>query len=242
MAVAAARLSRPYLRLATNVAQTNYDGTSRNQVSDGVGSVPLVESIGTSLEKLEDALADVERTVKKVLTNSTLGLGDEGVKVRLGDEGVKVRLGDEGVKVRLGDEGVKVRLGILAGLLSTDHDGQEQLSEMTVTELFRQASISLKLIEGAITRIEDAIRSFLASAPLGNNGKASEFRRRAIEHVEMSFRELSGIVTNSKQTIALVLAHPSHGLGPTPDRSVVVADRRRLALAGGLSSQNLSLL
>jgi hypothetical protein len=76
-------LSRPYLRLAADFAETTYVGTPNISTAlDAISKGP-VEEIAKALESLEDVAANVERTIKKVLTNSTLGLGD-GVGARMG--------------------------------------------------------------------------------------------------------------------------------------------------------------
>jgi hypothetical protein len=245
---AARRLSRPYLRLASDFAETRYAGmTDSSPVFDSLSEGP-VEDIAKALESLEDVAATVERTTRKVVTHSRLGLGD-GLKIRMGKEGMgkegmgKEGMGKEGMgKEGMGKEGMgKEGMGILARLTATGIDFLEPDGVSTI-DLFGQAAAALRLMETAIAEVESDVRLILTNPPLGTNSDGANYKRRSIERVAMSFRALNEVVANAKETVFRILADPSQGLGPTPERRLVGFDRQDLALAGGLSALGLSLL
>jgi hypothetical protein len=245
LAIAAVRLSRPYLRLGTDLAQTNYGGRLGVPVSLGdLISPQAVESIARSLEELENVAANVERTTRKVLTHSTLGLGD-GVNVRMGKPQMgKPQMGKPQMgKPQMGKPQMgKPQMGALARLTATESDSLSQPDGVSAIELFGQAAAALKLLEEAIAEIERDVRLFLTNPPLGRNGDGADYKRRSIEQVELSFRALNEVVANAKDTVFRIVADPSQGLGPTPEQSSVGFDRQNLALAGGLSALDLTLL
>jgi hypothetical protein len=238
---AARRLSRPYLRLATDFTETRYGGASDvSTVSDGLSGT-AVEGIAKAFESLEDVAASVERTVRKVLTNSTLGLGD-GVRMGKPDMG-KPDMGKPDMgKPDMGKPDMgKPDMGTLARLRTSDGDSFEQSDGLSAIKLFRRAAVALKLLEEAITEIESDVRLILTNPPPGTNGDGEDYKRRSVEQVELSFRTLNEVVKNARDTVFGILADPSQGLGPTEQRSVTF-DRQNLALAGGLSALDLSLL
>jgi Clostripain family len=234
---AARRLSRPYLRLAADFAETRYVGTPNISKAFGTLSGGPVEGIAKALESLEDVAGNVERTIKKVLTNSTLGLGD-GVRLGKPDLG-KPDLGKPDLgKPDLG----KPDLGAFARLRASESDALQQPYGLSAIELFRQVAAALKLLEGAIAEIESDVRLFLTNPPLGTNGDGEDYKRRSSEQLKLSFRALNEVVANARDTVFRILADPSQGLGPAPEQRSVGFDRQNLALAGGLSALGLSLL
>jgi Clostripain family len=246
---AARRLSRPYLRLATDFAETRYwGGRDIPTVFETLSGTP-VEDIAKALESLEDVAANVERTIRKVLTNSTLGLGD-GVEPLLGKPLLgkpllgKPLLGKPLLgKPLLGKPLLgKPLLGTLARLTATESDSLEQADGVGAIELFRQAAAALKLVEEAIAEIESDVRLFLSNPTLGINGDGADYKRRSTEQLVLSFRALNEVVANARDTVFGILADPSQGLGPAPEQRSISFDRHNLALAGGLSALNLSLL
>jgi hypothetical protein len=245
---AARRLSRPYLRLAADFAETRYAGMSDTPPVFDIRSDGPVEDIAKALESLEDVAANVERTTRKVVTHSRLGLGD-GLKVRMGKEGMgkegmgKEGMGKEGMgKEGMGKEGMgKEGMGTLARLAATGIDFLAPDGGSTI-ELFGQAAAALKLMETAIAEVESDVQLILTNPPLGTNGDGEHYKRRSIEKVTMSFRALNGVVVNARETVFRILADPSQGLGPTSEQRSVGFDRQNLALAGGLSALGLSLL
>jgi hypothetical protein len=257
----------PYLRLAAGGGETAYPRRRPSRTSKVVGTVndgertsSLLHAVAP-LSKLEDALADVERTVKRVMTHSSLGLGDpkDGLgdpKDGLGDpkDGLgdpKDGLGDpkDGLgdpKDGLGDpkDGLgdpKDDLGLFslpiaaASGYSTASNGAR-----AVTGLYRQVARSLQLVEKGVAKIESDAQVALSRST--NGAKKSEYVRRTSEQMNQSFRALHELVSNARVTAGSVLSHPEYGLGPTPQRDSSGAIRRSLAIAGGLSSRFLHLL
>jgi hypothetical protein len=258
--LAAARLSRPYLRLAADFAETTYGGTPNISTALDTISRSPVEEIAKALESLEDVAANVERTVKKVLTNSTLGLGD-GVGARMGKANMgkanmgkanmgKANMGKANMgKANMGKANMgKANMGTLARLTAAESD-LLQPDEVSAVDLFRHAAAALKLMEEAIAEIESDVRLFLTNPPLKTktNGHDADNKLRTdytsrIEQVKLSFRALNEVVANARDTVFGILADPSQGLGPAPEPLFVIFDRHNLALAGGLSALDLSLL
>jgi hypothetical protein len=241
---AARRLSRPYLRLATDFAETSYGGTpAASDVFDSLSGGP-VEDIAKALESLEDVAASVERTIKKVLTNSTLGLGD-GVKVRMGKPDMgKPDMGKPDMgKPDMGKPDMgKPDMGPFARFRTSASDSLEQPDGLSATELFRQAAAALRLLEEAIAELESDVRLFLTNPRLGTNGDGAYYERRSTEQLKLSFQTLNEVVANAKDIVFGILVDPSQGLGPAPEQRLITFNRHNLALAGGLSALDLSLL
>jgi hypothetical protein len=238
LTLAARRLSRPYLRLARDFAETSYGGRPNiSKAFDTLSGGP-VEDIAKALESLEDVAASVERTIKKVLTNSTLGLGDGLIgKPEMGKpEMGKPEMGKpEMGKPEMG----KPEMGTLARLTASGSlSGSDEVSAI---KLFRQAAAALKLMEEAISEIESDVRLSLTNPPLRTNGDGRDYNRRSTQ-MALSFRALNEVVANARDTVFRILADPSQGLGPPPEQRLVSFDRQNLALAGGLSALDLSLL
>ena len=240
----------PYLRLANGSDQqsSQWDAELRSAlgVSRIIPAPDRLEKVVTPLANIEDALARVERTTKKVLTNSRLGLGAGPTKPDLG--ATKPDLGatkpDLGAtKPDLGatkpDLGAtKPDLGLLLGSMLFDNGG----SMAKVTGLFREVVVSLQLVEEAVGKLEGIVHLVLTSPTNGINGsKPKDFQRRVEEQVEGAFRELTDAAVNAKLTLGAVLQHPSQGLGPTQG-GLGGPERQQIAMVGGLSSRNLRLL
>jgi hypothetical protein len=240
----------PYLRLAAGDGEAAYQqrrptrtGKAVGTVNDGDETSSLLHAVAP-LAKLEDALADVERTVKRVMTHPSLGLGelkpDLGeLKPDLGE--LKPDLGE--LKPDLGE--LKPDLGELKpdlGLFSSTASAVYATSDGTrgVTEVYRQVAWSLQLLENGVAKIESDIRAALRASI--NGSKNSDFSRRRTEQLQQSFRALHELVSNAKATAGSVLSDPEFGLGPTPQRALRAPGRQHLAIAGGLSSQFLRLL
>jgi hypothetical protein len=244
---------QPYLRLAASDGEAAYLRRELKRALTGVESMTAGEEHSSLLHaveplaKLEDALANVERTVKRVMTHSSLGLGDPKTdlgdpKTDLGDPKTdlgdpKTDLGDP--KTDLGDP--KTDLGLFSAPI-TAASGYTTASDgaRAVTALYRQVAWSLQLLENGIAKIESDVRAALSTPTSG--AKSPEYVRRTTEQMNQSFRALHELVSNARVTAGSVLSHPEYGLGPTPGRSVGSAIRQQLAIAGGLSSRFLHLL
>ena len=244
---------QPYLRLAASDGEAAYLRRELKGALTGVESMNAGEEHSSLLHaveplaKLEDALANVERTVKRVMTHSSLGLGDPKAdlgdpKADLGDPKAdlgdpKADLGDP--KADLGDP--KADLGLfLSPMPVTSGYTTAGNGARAVTALYRQVAWSLQLLENGIAKIESDVRAALSTPT--NGAQSSEYVRRTTEQMNHSFRALHELVSNARVTAGSVLSHPEYGLGPTPGRSVGSAIRQQLAIAGGLSSRFLHLL
>jgi len=236
------RFGPPYLRLANGSAQ---DTRNLSTPEDD----RLVKAVAP-LANIEDALARVERTAKKVLTHSRLGLGAGTTKPDLGAGGTKPDLGAGttkpdlgagGTKPDLGAGGTKPDLGLLSGsLMRGFENGTSMVS--TVAGLFGHVAWSLQLLEEAVGKLEGVVQVVLTSPTNGSNGSgaSSDYQRRLEEQLAGAFRELADAAINAKQTLGAVIRHPSHGLGPQD--GLGGAERQQLAMFGGLSPRNLQLL
>jgi Clostripain family len=253
----AARFCPPFLRLAAGPRQVQYaelphgvaPGSSAAGASDETpGDTAPLKSLADSLARLEGAVANVERTAKRVMTHASLGLGadDPGGKPGLGadDPGGKPGLGadDPGGKPGLGadDPGGKPGLGIFPSLVTSDRGYLSSPNGRNrVSELYGQVAWSLQLIEGAVAKLENSLQAVVIDPPRALD--KDEYRDRVTEQLTSSFRELNEVTTNAKRTAFEVLAHPAYGLGPTPPGGRG-SDRQQLATVGGLSPRVLRLL
>jgi hypothetical protein len=248
----------PYLRLATNVRQVAYRtdmvaqmATRLRTAIDEPENPGLLQTI-VPLSKLEDALAHVERTAKRVMTHSSLGLGDPkpdlgDPKADLGDPKAdlgdpKADLGDPKAdlgdpKADLGDP--KADLGLFSFLPAAGGYLAAMNGTESLTESYRRVARSLQLLEDGVARIESDIATALSTA---ENGSNPEYAKRITDQMNRSFRGLHELVSNARLTMGSVLANPSSGLGPSSTGGLGASRRQQLAIAGGLSSRALRLL
>jgi hypothetical protein len=243
----------PYLRLANGHGQSlnaaPFGSTLATSTIDASGKARLLKAV-MPLANVEDAVARVEKTAKKVLTHSRLGLGGAPTKPDLGRDTTKPDLGGaptkpdlgrDTTKPDLGGAPTKPDLGLLAGSMLIPYDNGASTAT-TVTGLFREIVWSLQLLEEAVGKLEGVVQFVLTSPTNGTNGsKPDDYQRRLQDQLRGAFRELVDVATNAKLTLGAVLRHPSHGLGPT-SHGGLGAERQQLAIFGGLSSQNLQLL
>jgi hypothetical protein len=247
--VATSYFGPPYLRLAPAYLEPQY---SRVQaVGNAVAGTTVIDATDNRLlqtvaplSELEDALANVERTAKRVLTHREFGLGEEDpFKPGLGEEDpFKPGLGEEDpFKPGLGEEDpFKPGLGILPWLGGPDQGIDASANPMkTVAGLYGQVAQALQLSEEAVAKIEGAVQSLLTN---GSMPQDVEYNRRGMEQVRGSFRELREMVAHAKRTTGRVLTHPAYGLGPSPQTTQGTMPREQLAMVGGLSSRVLRLL
>jgi hypothetical protein len=235
----------PYLRLANGSAQQTYSRVAAT--SDAPANDRLLKAV-MPLANIEDALARVEKTTKRVLTDSRLGLGATPPKPDLGATPPKPDLGATPPKPDLGATPPKPDLGATPpkpdlGLLSVSMlTGFDNGASTLVTGLFGQVVWSLQLLEQAVGKLEGVVQLVLTSPTNGMNGSMpDDYQRRLEEQLKGSFREVTDVAINAKLTLGAVLRHPSQGIGPT-SQSGLGAERQQLAMLGGLSSRNLSLL
>ena len=273
----AVRLGAPYLRLAGNgtpypretvpvgtaadipTPLTSSKGANKKktkskakteQAESREPSGPL-DSAAVSLAALEDALASVEKTTRRVLTNGRLGLGDVDVDP---DPKPGGGLGDVDVDPDpkpgggLGDVDVDPDPkpgGGLGFLAQSNGVGRIPLPSGTggAAELFRHAALSLEALEHSVANVENVVATVLTNPTNGWKVRDEpEFRRRVHAHVSQSFSELMEQAAASELTIRHVVAHPAQGLGPGRQPGLGSEVRRRLALASGLSRRTLRML
>jgi Clostripain family len=251
----------PYLRLASRYRPPQYASAKAAVEGTNGGTAVITETEDLDLQlavaplaALEDALANVERTARRVMTNERFGLGEDQVKAGLGNFGedqVKPGLGEDQVKAGLGNFGedqvkpglgedqVKAGLGILSRLIEADGDAVASTPIGTITALYRQVALALHLSEEAVANIESLVQSLPMS---GAGYQDVDSKKRWIDQVTRAFRELKDMVDNAKSTTVSVLVHPTYGLGPSPQVTQGTLGREQLAIAGGLSSRVLRLM
>jgi len=211
------------------------------------GTDVQVEETANAFLLLERMVGDVERTIRRTLTNGTFGLGPglgaEGDKAGLGAEGDKAGLGAEGDKAGLGAEGDKAGLGAEGDKAGLGAPGAEvePTPGQVVGGLFAQVARALRRLEDAAGEAE----TVAAKALLGPSG-SSAFEplsnvTQARTRIDRAFRTLSDASADARRTLKRVLAHPTYGFGPGP-RDIDAESRRSLAMASGLSSERLKLL
>ncbi len=246
----------PFLRLVPDLSPSySGGGLSRGDVAPlkGMSAAnsgdPLLKFVQPFAE-LEEALAHVERTVKRVTTHARLGLGGEPPKADLGGEPPKADLGGEPPKADLGGEPPKADLGgeppkadlgLFPWLFDGDAGFQSGREATNVTAFFGQVARSLRLVEGAVARAEHDIRAAVRNEPNGSNPE-DPYKRLTTAAMKQSFRDLHEVVSSAKRTIISVLSDPGNGLGPPPQLPERMVSRQQLAIAGGLSSRELRLL
>ncbi|MEO5823677.1 MAG: clostripain-related cysteine peptidase [Vicinamibacteraceae bacterium] len=219
------------------------DGPSQIAPSDDASK--LVDAY----QGLEKIVADVERAVRRTVTNGSLGLGfttggglgkrglgKRGLGKRgLGKRGLgKRKLGGIFVKRKLGDDGIDVEMDALAP--STF----EAATTSIVAGLFEEVGDALAHLEFATSEVERVSLDALAG-PFPKGLTEEENHALSADAVRRAFRMLSEISTDARRTIRRVLAHPVYGFGPNAD-GLTAEDRRELARAGGLNGDELSLL
>jgi hypothetical protein len=228
----------PFLRLTPNGGPGVTGGTvsrpgagvAPGSPGDGPRDYRLKNSVD-QLVSLEAALAEVEKTAKRVMTHSRFGLGDDQSKPDLGGDG------DDQSKPDLGDDQSKPDLGAFTASIGARNDIPYSNGTASVVEMFRQVAWALRLVEQAVAKIEDDCASALS-----DSSEDPVFRQRTIDQLNQSFSGLQEMVVNAKSTMYSVLAHPAYGLGPSIQAGASTATRQQLAAAGGLSSQKLRLL
>lgn len=240
------RFGPPFLLLSDALPKPDPASVKKGRSGQGERTSSALESVAESLANLEQALGEAERTARRVLTHSRLGLGDDpdskpGV---LGDDpdskpGV---LGDDpdskpGV---LGDDpdskpGV---LGLLSGLNVPDIGRSRSTRGVNgLVVMYAQVASSLRLLEDSVGRLEQTVRSALtmSAADPGVRDLVSKQTERAL-------REVDEMIDSAKLVTRGVMVDPADGLGPGVQSFNRGMGREQMAIAGGLSSRYLRLL
>jgi hypothetical protein len=213
----------------------------------------LSENATTTLREIELALASTERTLRRVITNGNVGLGDikpgfgdikpgfgdikpgfGDIKPGFGD--IKPGFGD--IKPGFGD--IKPGFGdIKPGFGSAMTSEGAVLTEdmQGVVALVSAIAASLSGLEVSLSRLERIVAGPRSGTPMG----VDETRQRTLEAVDGAFRDLEDRLIVARETCFWALRHPMYGLGPG-DVLSSSADRRHIAAVGGLNTRVLQLL
>ncbi len=210
----------------------------------------LVSASIESLQRVERALAEVERTAKRGFTHARFGLGlmhpgkpglgAEGPKSGGGAEGPKSGGGDEGPKSGGGDEGPKSGGGAPAGDRSGTASGdlRSDLALARVADLFSNVGESLRQLEAALTDVEIVTRAMLEPS---DGATRVETPAGKAQEIAYAFDLLQEASASARRTVRYVLSHPVYGLGPA-EGDLTFDVRQELARAGGLNKRQLRLL
>jgi hypothetical protein len=197
-----------------------------------------------SLGALEQMISDVERAVRRTLTNGAFGLGpgrsdSDGPKPSLGAGEVKPSLGAIDPKPSLGSE-PKPRLGGPTIALAIAGEG-ENTALSAVVELFRDIGVALRQLEEATGAVELLAAQVMLGAAGSAAVSASANAVLSQKQLERAFRVVADAAVDARRTLRRVLAHPTYGFGPGGVR-MTAAEREGLARAAGLNSRDLVLL
>jgi hypothetical protein len=204
----------------------------------------------SGFEALETTLGDLERAVRRTLTNGTFGLGPgPGGSVSLQPSSHGKGGGGHGGPPRddkgggghgapdLDDKGGGGHgpdpNGVVAGGALSDLAGTPTAA---IAGLFADVGRALQTLEAAVGEAETLLAFAVTSGGDVVNGGPPN-----IMQVNRAFRIVDDASAEARQTLRRVLADPVYGFGPGPE-TVTVDDRRELARAGGLSSTKLKLM
>jgi hypothetical protein len=198
---------------------------------------------------LETTLGDLERAVRRTLTNGTFGLGPGpggSISLQTGSHGRKSGGGHGGppdVDKSGGGHGAPddksggghgaVPVGVVAGVaLSALADSPTAV----IADLFADVGRTLQTLESAVGEAETLLAFAITSGgDVVNGGPPNAMQ------VDRAFRIIDDASAEARRTLRRVLADPEYGFGRGPE-NVTVEDRRELARAGGLSSTQLKLM
>ena len=198
---------------------------------------------------LETTLGDLERAVRRTLTNGTFGLGPGpggSISMQTGSHGRKSGGGHGAppdVDKSGGGHGAPddksggghgaVPVGVVAGVaLSALADTPTAV----IADLFADVGRTLQMLESAVGEAETLLAFAITSGgDVVNGGPPNAMQ------VDRAFRIIDDASAEARRTLRRVLADPEYGFGRGPE-NVTVEDRRELARAGGLSSTRLKLM
>ena len=239
------RFGPPFLLLSDAVPALDPASAKKRRPARSNRTSSVLESVAQSLANLEHALADAERTARRVLTHSRLGLGDDpGSKPGvLGDDpGSKPGvLGDDpGSKPGVLGDDPGSKPGVLGLLSKSVGDLGRSPSTSGVSglvEMYGQVASALRLLEDSVGRLEQTVRSALTMS-----AAAPDVRDLVSKQTDRVLREVEEMITSAKLVTRGVMVDPADGLGPGAQSSIRGIGREQLAIAGGLSSKFLRLL
>jgi len=192
--------------------------------------------VAALLPRLEDALAEVERTTRRGLTNTRFGLGPLSAATPgfalterpKGFEPPKAGEGFEPPKAGEGFEPPKAGEGLPFG-----GDLRVDLAFARVVALFQQLGQEMIRLEQAVGEVENTVRAQVAPTDPPVDGKSGS--------IERAFHLLQEASSAARRTVRRVLAHPVYGLGPA-ETELTDDARQDLARLGRLNKLNLRLL
>ena len=199
--------------------------------------IPVVDQ----LARVERALAEVERTTRRGLTNTRFGLGPLSPAAPgfgpneppRGFEPPKSGGGLEPPKSGGGLEPPKSGGGLPLLNATGGGDLRVDLAFTRVVELFQQVGQEMIRLEQAVGDVEDTVRAQLAPTDPPVDGQSGS--------IERAFRLLQEASSAARRTVRRVLAHPVYGLGPA-ETELTDDARHDLARHGGLDKLHLRLL
>lgn len=204
-----------------------------------------------ALVGLESMLAEVERVVRRTVTNGTFGLGPGTLRTGLNKRDLgalnKRDLGalnkrDLGALNKRDLGGFNKR--DLGGLNKRDLGvgvGYDSSPAAVMQQLFLEVGLALKDLEAATGEVERAVAAAVGNSVTVDGFTPKEAREQLDEQVEIAFDGLAESSIDARRTLRRVLADPLYGFGPGP-KGIGVEDRRELARASGLRYPELRLL
>ena len=247
------------------------NGQPNTQGRQKMRTVPPIINRGSivdALGEIEVALTSTERTLRRVMTNGSLGLGvDSEIKPGFGPGTPSTKsgfgAGSGPVKPGLGEikpgfGEIKPGLGeikpgfgeIKPGLGDVDGEikpglGIRMTGDGAVLTGDMVAVVDLiRAVASSLNSIEESLaqleQNVLGQVPsIGMS--AAVVRQQTLERADRAFRDLADRVIVARQTCFWVLRHPLYGLGPGGG-GANSESRRHLTVVGGLNTRFLRLL
>jgi cysteine peptidase C11 family protein len=200
---------------------------------------PVIAAAVKHCQQLEQALGEVERSVKRGFTHARFGLGPWnasaiglGLEHPKGGKGLEPPKGGKGLEPPKGGRGLPEELPAEPG-----GDLRSDLALARVAELFAEVATSLAAFEDALAHVEETARDLLDPKE-GAAGLADAASEDELQHTLGLLQEAS---LTTRRTVRRALAHPVYGLGPG-EGELSAALRDELAMRGGLTKARLTLL
>jgi hypothetical protein len=246
----------PSIAGARAVVKKDAAGAIGSSVDSGVTLVTIaapevVAKIVDLFTNVENLIGDIERAVRKGMTNASFGLGptalgdfDAGVGETPkpahgpGGEPPKPAHGPGGEPPKPAHGGLVFEVGT-SSQPSLGADLRVDLAMARVADLFRQVGDALKGLEQAASSGETTAAAVL-SGPQGQTLGREDLLAAAAE-ITQALSILEDASRSARRTVRRVLSHPMYGLGPSSG-TMGFEGREALASAGGLDARNLRLL
>jgi hypothetical protein len=226
---------RRHLVLLAPVPRDPHASTSKAPAAKSAPPDVVHEAV-EQLIRVERALAEVERTIRRGFTNARFGLGPlSSAAPGFINEPPKSGSGVEPPKSGGGVEPPKSGGGVpgLPLLANGGGDLRVDLAMTRVCDLFQQVGQALAQLEDAASEVETMVRAQLAPTNPPVDGQSGT--------IERAFLLLQDASSAARRTMRRVLAHPVYGLGPA-EAELTFDARQELARGGGLDKRHLRLL